>query len=557
MKIRRRSVSFMAIGFSIFIAIGAPGDVIALCDHEPDGPDCACFNDFGAWDPGHTVIQEVALQTLGTEESCKCPGEPACDWDPLDNSGKPYYQMVLGCNSPGCALFASWALWAFGQIFDEREEWCSETISYWHRETGIPYSNGFGTSWHADWQIHSVGDLRTWYDTEDTDGGRGRWIPEYLVDYDDFELGVTVPVPGAYVAIRSYDDVHAGWYEGDLAHTHSLMVNEMWVHKNGAGKVVRVEVTLVEGNSGEQVTDQRHWDDVLSLTVAGSDWLSSQRKIYGFGIDLDAQRQPIYDPSRLHYVQHPFVFAGPFIKPVMADDAEWAAHSTKYVVPLKDYAKMLREHHGPKVTCSSGLLKISGIPDGGNVRWEFFKDVQDPFEVEVDLLQTHPLSIKGILMTWAGGFLPVDFKVRYAPGNHEYEDATLPDLNKMAPPGQTPLITVPATFGDGVSGESVRYVKFVFPRGALQADATIMELRFRYLGGPWKDTKDNPRETNRCSADLDRDSDADGFDAAEFGFTYARNWDLADVDQSGQVNEKDLARFAGGFGRNDCRQVIR
>ena len=50
---------------------------------EGDSPSCDCFLDGGAWDPAGAWIQQVALATLGTRESC------------VANGGKAYYQMQL------------------------------------------------------------------------------------------------------------------------------------------------------------------------------------------------------------------------------------------------------------------------------------------------------------------------------------------------------------------------------------------------------------------------------------------------------------------------------
>jgi hypothetical protein len=323
---------FLNIMFVLVLVI-TPTDTLAVCDNQPDGPDCPCFDDTGVWNPGGAYIQDVAIQTVGTRESCACPGTAGCDWkigpdDPFTNAGKPYYQMVLGCNSEAVALFASWALSHLGPIYRARREWCSEAIAYWHLEAAIPYPRGYRCGWHCDWQVTCVAKLKTWYMTEDDSGGLGRWIEPDEVDYNDFELGVTAPVPGAYVAIRTYDDVNDTWVSGGQA--HSLMINKMWVHKDDRGTVFRVEVTLLEGNYANSVRDTRHWDDILSLTPQGSDWIGS-KKIYGFGIDLNSERQPIYDPSRLHVVNYQFVASEPPTWPVMATDPVWEQYYDPYI----------------------------------------------------------------------------------------------------------------------------------------------------------------------------------------------------------------------------------
>ncbi|MHC4281636.1 MAG: hypothetical protein ACYSWZ_01475 [Planctomycetota bacterium] len=72
------------------------------------------------------------------------------------------------------------------------------------------------------------------------------------------------------------------------------MINEMWLHKDIHSDLFQVEITLLEGNSGNQVKNTRHWDDVLSLTPQGSEWIpnSTNKKIYGFGVDLNSRGEP-------------------------------------------------------------------------------------------------------------------------------------------------------------------------------------------------------------------------------------------------------------------------
>jgi len=210
MRVQNNTIlMFLIIMFAMVLVI-TPTEALAACDFQPDQPDCLfCFNNDGAWNPAGAFVQDVAIQTVGTRDSCRCLGTPGCDWefeDPNENyPGKPYYQMVLGCNSEDSALVTAWLLWVLEELGPlpavyKRQAWCSETISYWHRETGIPYSRGYRIPGRCDWQIYCVGDLKRWYMTEEESGGLGRWIEPEDVSYVDFELGVTVPVPGAYVA---------------------------------------------------------------------------------------------------------------------------------------------------------------------------------------------------------------------------------------------------------------------------------------------------------------------------------------------------------------------
>ena len=139
--------------FGVFFGI-IPAGVLAQCIHEPDAPDCPCFIDTGVWDPNGVYIQDVANATFGTMVSCRCPdpGDPTCDWDPapadpdhnFKDSGKPYYQMMLGNDEPFAAFSAAVMLaQGHGDGFRGRGAWCSETVSYWHKHTYIPYPGGY------------------------------------------------------------------------------------------------------------------------------------------------------------------------------------------------------------------------------------------------------------------------------------------------------------------------------------------------------------------------------------------------------------------------------
>ena len=479
MRIRNYTLLMLVSIMFLTALIMAPTKAFAACD-QPDAPDCPCFDSNGVWDPAGTFIQDVAIQTVGTRESCA-----------VANGGKPYYQMVLGCNSELCALVQAWLLSQTDfliPIIDERQAWCSETISYWHRETGIPYSGGYWhCGWYCDWLNYNVGDLKRWYKTEEEDGGRGRWIEPGDVDYENYVLGVTLPIPGAYVSYRTYDDSNDTWvFDGE---SHSLMVNEMWLHKDAHSDLFQVKVTLLEGNSGNKVKNEREWEDVLALTPQGSGWIKGNKKIYGFGVDLDSGGQPIYDASRLHLVPWLFVQAPPQFDPVMTEDPIWEQFYRPYIPPLKTYAKLLHQAGGePNVTPSTPGLPIGGIPDGQQVNWLFPKGLPGGEEVDIDLLDVHPLPIKGMQLRWDSSALPGKYRVQYANAGQQYQDAIVPDLPD---PGQLPSgtsIPVPAIFNSSATGEQVRYVKLIFP-SAFQQDALLQELRFLYEQGPMADSE--------------------------------------------------------------------
>lgn len=499
---------FWAVVFGAAVII-SPTAGLAVCDDEPDGPDCPCFDDTGAWNPGGVFIQDVASLTVGTRESC------------VEDGGKPYYQMVLGCNSETEAMLASWLIanFYFSGSFDEREWWCSETIAYWHREDGTPYKGGYSTGWHLDWQIHGVGTLKEWYTTEE-DGGRGRWIEPDDVDYDNFELGVTVPVPGAYVALREYDPVAQEWVADGAA--HSVMINEMWLHQDVLGNVFEVEVSLLEGNSSEKVKETGHWDDILSLTPQGSEWIGS-KKIYGFGIDLNYQGDPIYDASRLHWVSHPVIYKPPQTWMVYPRDPVWQWYGNR-IARLKAYARTLRAAGEPNVVCSDPELGIVDIPDGNSTRWHFPKGLPPGVEIVIDLLDVHPLPIKGIELRWAGGSLPWNYRVQYASADQRYTEAILPKPPTGLPPTVTVPIPVPVRFSTSGAGVQVRYVKLIF-HGTFEEDAILESLRFRYEQGPVGDTEGSC--LFRLAGDVDKDCRVDFRDLAVMG----GNW-LADCKTS-------------------------
>jgi hypothetical protein len=461
----------------------SPGALRALvCLYEPDGPDCPCFDHTGAWDPHHVWIQDIAQDTVGTRESCT-----------PDNGGKPYYQMVIGTTSETWAEVASQLL-SLGVPFDEREEWCSETVSFWHYQNNLPYPGGYRNTWYHDWKNRGVGAMETWYRTEaGKTKGLGRWIAGEEVTYEPFELGVTVPVPGAYVAIRAYDDVLDAWKTGDDARTHSLMIDEMWVYRDIGGEVCQVEVTLLEGNSGSEVHNDRRWDDILDITPQGSESLgTSKRKIYGFGIDLEPAGTPYrarYDPSRLHEVEV-WCRILPAYMSVTPRDEDREGYG-KLLLRFRDYAEKARMAGGPVAASLHPLVKATRLPDGRTNRWIFPRDVQGPVTVGVDLLDVHPLPVTGIVLTWAPGFFPKAFDVRFSEDGEKYANAVVPDLSNAVGRAGVPMM-VPVAFTTTGKGVPVRYVEFAFPGGAFPSKATLREIAFRYEDGPWADAADNP-----------------------------------------------------------------
>ncbi len=507
----------MVIGL---VLTGTPANVQAVCDYEPDAPDCACFDDTGAWDPGGPYITDVAHATFGTVESCRCPGTDPdgipgtaddCDWDPdptdpqnnFTGSGKPYYQFVLGNHEPFMALSAAVML-SWGGIADpnwERTWWCSQTVSYWHLHASIPYPGGYRNDRHQDWNVRSSRRIVQWYLTEeqlrkDTNGqeGRGRFIKFDEVDFDAFELGVTVPVPGAYVSIKGFRYNPRHWLEFGTT-GHSLMVDEMWVHRDSLGKIFRVELTLLQGNSGSppQVRGGR-WDDFESFLPRGSGWIPGQRKIYGFGIDLDEDGNPIYDPARVHYVNYPFSVTIPPLGLQVYEDPDEDENQLA-VAKAVAYSRFLTDAGGPGVFSSSKMVTANNVPDGVETQWYFPKGIQEEVKIGIDLRTVHPTPVKGIELRWMGPQPPTGFTVQFAAADQQYKDAVVPDLSSVLSllSQQASSIAVPVSLTSLEAGVDVRYLKLTFPVGTFsEQGATLQELRFRYDDGGEEDAESNP-----------------------------------------------------------------
>ncbi len=440
--------------FVLVLAVGAGGLSTGCCD--VDSPRCGCFDDEGDWNPSGASIQAIAHATVGTRESCVADG------------GKPYYQMKLGIDDPELAETAACVLRMVESMFPwvaeievlKRDAWCSETISYWHREAGIPYPTGYRGGGILDWVLPNTYAIQSFYESEELAGGRGRWIGWDELSYEDFRLGETAPLPGAYVLIRRYDPITHRW-EGE---SHSLMVDTMVVYRTAGGEVSRVRVSLLEGNSDDEVRSGAVFDDVLALTPAGDKWIGSGRKIVGFGIDLDSSGQPIYDRTRLYTVR---TLSGRAVdaRHPKVHDPIWESYFEKLVHSLAGYEKLVRRG----IRVRSEGLKAAGIPDG-RVKWTI--PAATAASVEIDLLAVHPVPIRGLLLVWEGG-PPRGYRVEWAGGDHRFRPAQVPALSSDALP-QKGWYPIPVSFGKGSVG--VRYVRFYFP--ASPAAAVLREVRF-------------------------------------------------------------------------------
>ena len=161
-----------------------------------------------------------------------------------------------------------------------------------------------------------------------------------------------------------------------------MMINEMTIHRNASFHVVRVEVSLLDGNWGNRVRDTGTLEDLIAYTPAGSRWYDN-RKILGFGVDLDSSGFPIYDPDRLHYELH---LDGdvPRTKSFPTKDPMWESFYAPLVQELVDYAVKVKD--GPNVTGASLVIGRGGIPDGQAVSWVFGSELTHTQAKAVEIL---------------------------------------------------------------------------------------------------------------------------------------------------------------------------
>jgi len=459
----------------------APVNAPAGCWND-DGPGCSCFTDTGDWLPSGATINAIATSTLGTIASCLPSSKPT-------EGGKPYYQMCLGANSAVTAHNMAWTIDLFGQC--DRQAWCSETISYWHREAGIPYSGGLrNTSWHLAWQCPNTNALHTFYRVEEEiAGGRGRWIDWWELDYDDFRPGVNAPVPGAYVKIQKCEigaDGQPDWKDCNGT-CHSMMVDTMTVYRTSSGDIQRVAVEFIEGNAGadHEVRNTRDVDDLLSVTPLGDDDFAGSKRIVGFGIDLSPDGTPIYGRS-ISYVTVP---ASP--DPDSTLPGTWRVTAQAPLVrELADYARRLQLEGGIETWCSHPRIQgTSRLPDGHLVRWALPADLPGVVTVAIDLKQEHPLKIWGIYLDWSTQGVPEWIRVWWAGADGAKKPATVPRL-RVTGAGRVlewhPDMPVPVLFDS--SGADVQYIMIELPTGEA---LTLEELSFVYKWPGGEDAAEN------------------------------------------------------------------
>jgi len=424
------------------------------CINEPDSPFRSCFVDSGNWYLQGSDLLDIAAQTVGTKESCNVP-----------DGGKPYYQMVLGCNG-------WWEALMMGYIDDKprRQWWCSETVAYWHHKARIPYPEGYRTDYYQNWQLPNAQAIATWYQTEEERGGRGRWIDSTELDYSNFQPGVNAPCPGAYQAwVKYYEDPPgSGNWRWDWSDVHSQVIDEMWVHRKSDGTVVRVDIRLIEGNSGDQVTNTGRVENIIDFTPLGDRW-GGDRKIAGWGIDI-VNGAPYCRTDRIHYVT---VSEGPppRIRAGQRDMFPTASDSNRALVQrLVDYS---RSNSGkkPGLQFSGAMVRKTVFdterPDERLIAAQAV--ARKDLDIRIDLNKPHPLPIKGARLEFRlpEGTSPPKM-MTYA-GRGLFGTALFPSFVPMS--------------GD-VPHRDVRFIRFVIPKGGLTEDTYIERFVIDYDWGP-------------------------------------------------------------------------
>lgn len=294
------------------VAIHSPvtGD---SCPTGWDAPDCDCFVETGFWDLPPAPLLVVARQTVGTVESC------------IKDGGQPFYQIQKGFPSRAEAQ-SSAAKYSQPLMLGPRRPWCSETVAWWHREAQIPYPGGYATWWYPSWQIRATDGMRSWYKAAEVWGG-GRWIGASELDLENFLPGINAPCPGAYQQIMGYKPGLVGsseWlpfspWEGS-SNAHSQVVERMvlyYLDDELTGDVVDFDLKMIEGNASNAVIDTTVYTGAFRYTPDGGagpgDYLGSKkdRKIRGWGIDLDVHGNPICNGGIIEKKKWPAVGAAP------------------------------------------------------------------------------------------------------------------------------------------------------------------------------------------------------------------------------------------------------
>ncbi len=455
-------------------------------------PACGCYVAGGAWPLPEDVgdLISTARKSLPAQTSC------------LQHRGLPYWQIQLQMDDPVWAHFV--ADLTSSPFFPppitdsfKAQAWCTETVAFWHREAQLPRSLGYFTLWWLSTYVQNARQLRLWYETEESPGllalfgyeGRGRWIGGSELDYDDFIPGVNGPCPGAYQAWEAYNSGTAVWEDSCF---HSQVVDSMVIYRfgNAAGPVQRIDLRVVEGNASGgsfvdingtsvargKVRSDRWYYNVMDWTSLGDSSQScglTRRKIRGWGIDLDADGNPLCDAGKIHTVVIFSLIS--HNQPSGTDEPEYQT--------VNQVIQYFGASNGASksVTTNASAIQTGGALPTPTTPWTIPQGPlnMDPSYIQVDLLAEHPLPVRGIVVDWKDGYCPLQYQVWWAGQNQQIHTATVSLPTGQVPPMGTTRIPIPTAFGPAPS-YPVRYLRLVFNNAFLMRSYQITGLHYLF-----------------------------------------------------------------------------
>ncbi len=479
-----------------------------------DLPDCTCDHIGGTWPvtapPGNLI--DIARQTYvssatSTRTSC------------ARHRGQAYWQIQMQRRTPADAHQVAHFFPDYVEDFPA-QAWCTETVAFWHLEAELPYPIGYSTvtnpgarNHYPSPRVEGTADLRLWYKEEERlrveDGlaTRGRWVDGGELDYANFEPGVNGPCPGAYQQLEGQV------YFGDLpdwsgpSDTHSQVVDSMIVYRLGGvtGPVQQIDVRLIEGNIGldsipdtlgvnflrSRVKNSTWYQDIIDFTVLGDSVISGRRKIRGWGIDLDAGGDPIYDASRIRTLVTPLTFIyPPPAPPDTSDDST---------------INLFRVYHSQTqgniaVTTNSTAVQTGGTIAHPTNHWLIAAAPHpvDPVYIDIDLLANHPFRVRGVEIHWKDGKFPNEFQVWWAAQNGQIFTKTVTKATGAPTPPSGVDFTVPVAFAPD-SGYVVRYARLCFANAALTEPFEITAFHtIFHVGAPEDSNGSSPDEPDNA-----------------------------------------------------------
>jgi len=464
-----------------------PRAAIAPCA-LPDLPTCGCYTASctpvaGPWPliPGLGNLIGAAELTVGSRSCC------------IKHGGQAYWQIQRQVAIPAAAdaLAAENASIQTDKA-TKPQAWCTETIAFWADRASVPYAWGYYTERHHP-SSHVAGcrEIREWYQDEEAIGGlsRGRWIWATELDYANFEPGVNGPCPGAYQQICGFDRADTdgngnAWIDST---GHSQLIDSMVVYRLNTpdGPVQRIDVHMVEGNVGfggtsiyARIINTRWYRDIIDFTPLGPDSLvldSSNRKIRGWGINLNADGTVYCDSSRIEDVIIHTIFSHALpLGPENSDSAHVASMVNYYATTGGNVS----------VTTNSTTVQTGGALPSDTNPWTIPTPPHpmDPVCIDVDLLAEHPTRVRGVTLEWVEA-IPRQFEIWWAGQNGQPQMRTvgLPSPPPTVPSGAVLPLTVEFAPAAPDTGHPVRYVRLCVPQSALTQTFQIDGFHYNFF----------------------------------------------------------------------------